>query len=798
MKGDGLTSDEVKAQRAKYGWNEVRESKPSATLIFLKKFWGPSAWMIEIIAAVSLLLQKRADFGIALSLLIVNAVISFFEEQRAESTVQLLKKRLQILARVLRDKEWQRVPARELVPGDTVRVRLGDIAPADLKVLEGKALIDQSILTGESGDMAKSLGDSIYSGSLVRRGESTCEVTATGAGTYYGRTIELVQLARPRLHIEEIVTKLVRALFFVVGALIAVTLAVSYSRGMPLTEILPLSLILLMSAVPVALPVMFTVSTAVAAKTLGLKGVLVTRLSAAEDAATMDTLFVDKTGTITENRLSVVGVFPWEKTQEQDVLRYAGLASDRVSHDFIDDAILDACEKRVISVPSNVRFTPFSPETRRTESGFFESGDQVVATKGAVAEIMSWAQASPELAKKIQAQVEQEGKKGSRSIAVARSFADGHRIFLGIISLQDAPRRDSRALVKELSRLGIRVIMLTGDTQPVAQEIARQVGLGQIAVWHEGSKNIDWAKISGLAQVFPETKFHVIESIQSAGHVAGMTGDGVNDAPALKKAEVGIAVSTATDSAKSAASVVLTTEGLSGIVDLIENGRAVYQRILTWVVNKVSRTVLKSGFVVAAYFLYGEFVISAFAMILLVFMTDFAKILLSTDNVRPSPKPDTWNIRLFMMLGVFLGAVMIAESLFILWMELRFSGIPTHSTQVHTYSFLILLFMAVFSILSIRERRRFWSSRPSKWLLLALGFDLVVGTSIGLFGFFSLPPIGWATTLAALGLSAIFSLVVNDFVKYGALRRSDASTASGRPHQQLRGESEFGMNQESK
>lgn len=768
MTDRGLTSDQVTALRARYGWNEVEEEKRVALIEFLKKFWGPSAWMIELIAAVSIFLGKRADFGIALGLLIANATISFFEERRAETTVKLLKKRLQIFARVLRDKQWNRVPARDLVPTDVIRVRLGDVVPADLKIIEGNVLVDQSILTGESGDIAKSIGDTAYSGSLVRRGEASGEIVATGVKTYFGRTIELVQSARPRLHIEEIVTKLVRVLFLVIGTLVAVTIALSYSSGLPLAEIVPLSLVLLMSAVPVALPVMFTVSTAIAAKKLGAKGVLVTRLSAAEDAATMDTLFVDKTGTITQNRLSVGGVFPVSGATENDVLQFAALASDAKAPDAIDGATLEACKARGIPLSEPIEFTPFSPETRRSEAEVLENELKIIATKGAVTETLHWAGADIETANSSLDCIEREARRGFRSIAVARSLPDGGRRFLGTISLQDPPRKDSRDLIIELRRHGLRVIMLTGDAKPVAQEVAKEVGLGEIAVWR-GDSQVDWKKISGLAQVFPETKFRVIEEAQSEGHVTGMTGDGVNDAPALKKAEVGIAVSSATDSAKSAASIVLTTEGLSGIVDLVENGRAVYQRILTWVINKISRTVLKSGFVVAAYLIYGEFVISAFAMILLVFMTDFAKVLLSTDNVRPSGKPDTWNIRPLIGLGVYLGILMVIESLFIFWIELRMGGAAVRSRTTHTLSFLILLFMAVFSILSVRERRRFWSSSPSLWLFIALGFELAVGIYIGLFGFVNLPAIGSLRTLSALGFCAGLSLVVNDFVKHGVL-----------------------------
>ena len=758
----GLTSAEVDMKRHEFGWNEVAEKKPQRLVLFLKKFWGPSAWMIELIAIVSIALHKSNDVIISIGLLAVNAIISFFEEQHAEKTVSLLKQRLQITVTVLRNGNWEQHPARELVPGDIVRIRLGDIAPADLKVREGELSVDQSALTGESGDISKTTNEIVYSGSLVRRGEITAEVLSTGAKTYFGRNIELIQSARPKLHMEEIVSRLVRTLFLVVSLLVCITFFICIFRGESLGEILPLSLVLLMSAVPVALPVMFTVSTAVAAKTLGRKGVLVTRLSAAEDAATMDTLFVDKTGTITQNRLTVAELKPVMAGGEQDLLKCAALASDRATLDSIDKAILTYCEDRHIDteIEKRTQFIPFSPETRRIEGVYGEVGRKMIATKGALREVLLWSNANAETVDKMQALAEQGAQQGYRSIAVAKS-SEEKKQFLGLIFLQDPPRSDSQDLIKKLKDLGIQIMMLTGDTQPVAQEIAKRVGLGKILVWQEGMKLNDIS--GGLAQVFPETKYRAIEVAQQEKHIVGMTGDGINDAPALKKAEVGIAVYSAADVAKSAASVVLTTEGLSGIVDLIDNGRAVFQRIQTWVLNKISRTVLKSGFVIGAYLIFGKFVISASAMILIVFMTDFAKISLSTDNVRISSKPDTWELRPLAILGALLGVAMVVESLAILWIGIHLIGLK--GFQIHTYSFLVLLFMAIFSVTSVREKKWFWCSRPSSLLLGVLGLDIIFGIVIGILGLFELPGIGALSTFEVLLLSFVSALLINDGVK---------------------------------
>jgi H+-transporting ATPase len=772
---NSLSSPKVDELRRTYGWNEVEQKKPSKLLKFAGKFWGPSSWMIEIIAVLSAFLNRIEDVLIACGLLIANAVIGFLHESKAERAVELLRQKLQVIAKVCRDGEWKQVPARELVPGDTVRIRLGDFVAADVQIQEGEVLVDQSMLTGESGDIRKGAGEITYSGSLVRRGEATCTVTGTGSKTYYGRTIELLESARPRLHIEEIVGKLVRWLFVAVGSIVVIATVESVTRGMPLAEILPLSLVLLMSAVPVALPVMFTVSTSVAAHELGERGVLVTRLSAAEDAATMDTLCVDKTGTITENKLSVINVIPNPGVDSSELLAYAALSSDIADNDSIDLAVLKFYESRPQTFKGKrLNYVPFSPETRRTEAELELDGKRITVTKGAVDEVASWTRLPAEEKSAVQANAIEQAKRGYKTIGVARSISDQAREFLGVISLEDSPRADSKSLIDRLHGYGVRVKMLTGDALPVAQEIAHQVGLGEIVALDPVNKDafkMDWNRYDGVAQVYPETKFRLIKSLQKEGRVAGMTGDGVNDAPSLKRAEVGIAVRNATDAAKSAASVVLMTEGLSGIVDLVENGRAVYQRLLTWFVNKISRTVLKSGFVVLAYFVFGKFVISALAMLLLVFMTDFAKISLSTDHVRVSPTPDTWNIRPLAMVGVILGLLMIGEAMLLLWIGVKLNGLSIETKQLYTFTFLTFLFMAVFSVFSIRERRHFWSSAPSRWLLAALGADATVGMLIGLIGFTGLPRLNPSSIALVFFFSAAFNLVLNDFVKYGLLKR---------------------------
>src|SRR5450759_5030385 len=779
----GLAHAEVDVRRREHGYNEVADKKGHPILKFLRKFWGISAWMLELIMVLSAALGKYSDLVVVSALLVINAVLSFMQERRAAGVVEALRRRLQVNARVRRDSSWQVIPARELVPGDIVRVRPGDIIPADVKLLTGALTVDQSALTGESKDADKAPGEVLSSGSLVRRGEGNGVVMLTGAKTYFGRTTELVQQAQPKLHIEAVVTKVVRWLFVIVGALLGVVIVLSLLRGEPLLEMAPLMLVLLMSAVPVALPVMFTVSMAVGSKELAKRGVLVTRLSAAEDAATMDVLCVDKTGTITLNQLAVTGVIPLEHATEADVLFAGALASQEANQDPIDLAFMAAAKERHIfdNLPkvATVSFAPFDAKNRRTEAVVEQNGQRLRVMKGAVRTIAETCGLQPPAIDELEARVSASAAKGYRTLAVARGPETGAPALVGLVSLYDPPRPDARQLIATLQDRGVSVKMLTGDALAVASEIARGVGLPNIrrmadlkaASAQAGNETADlFAGADGFAEVFPEDKYIVVKHLQAAGHVTGMTGDGVNDAPALRQAEVGIAVSTATDVAKGAASVVLTEAGLTNIVALVEQGRTIYQRILTWIINKISRTILKAAFVAIAFVVTGKFVVSALAMLLLTFMTDFAKIALATDHVRSSRKPETWNIGGFIIVSVVLGVAMVAEALLLLsFCWLRW-GLATSDNALYTFSFLTLLYMAVFSIVSARERRWFWATMPSKTLVSALVADALMGTVLTFVGLPGLMPLPWRQTLTVFGYAMVSCLVVNDALKVAMIK----------------------------
>ena len=790
----GLTRAEVDARRKESGYNEVAERKGHPALTFLKKFWGISAWMLELIMVLSAVLGKYSDLAVVGALLVINAVLSFMQESRAAGVVAALRKRLQVNARVRRDSSWQVIPARELVPGDIIRVRPGDIIPADVKLIAGALSVDQSALTGESKDADKKPGEVVSSGSVVRRGEGNGVVMLTGAKTYFGRTTQLVQEARPKLHIEAVVAKVVRWLFVIVGVLLGAVVVLSLIRGSPLLEMVSLMLVLLMSAVPVALPVMFTVSMAVGSRELAKRGVLVTRLSAAEDAATMDVLCVDKTGTITLNQLAVTGVIPLDRASEADVLFAGALASQDANQDPIDRAFLTAAKERRVfdnlSKVTPVSFAPFDAKNRRTEAVVEQNGQRLRVMKGAMRTIAEACGLQPPAIETLEARVSAAAAKGYRTLAVARGPETGAPTLLGLVSLFDPPRPDAKQLIATLHELGVPIKMLTGDALPVACEIGQGVGLSNIrrvadlksASAQAGNEAVDLlAGADGFAEVFPEDKYIVVKHLQAVGHVTGMTGDGVNDAPALRQAEVGIAVSSATDVAKGAASVVLTEAGLTNIVALVEQGRTIYQRILTWIINKISRTILKAAFVAIAFAVTGKFVVSAFAMLLLVFMTDFAKIALATDHVRPSKKPETWNIGGFITVAVVLGIAMVAETLLLLWIGWSHFGLATNNNALYTFSFLLLLYFAVFSVVSARERRWFWATLPSKTLLVALVADALTGTVITFVGLPGLMPLPWWQTLGIFVYALIACLGVNDAVKVAMIHWRVLSTVTKKP-----------------
>jgi H+-transporting ATPase len=784
---NGLSAAEHKRRVAAYGYNEVLEKKANPYLGFAKKFSGPTAWMLEAVIVLSLILGNYADVYVIVALLFLNAVLGFFQEQKASKAIDALKQRLRVNARTLRDGTWQVLPARELVPGDIVRIRAGDFVPADVKVMEGHLAVDQSALTGESLPVEKAPAGMLFSGSIIKSGEATGLVVLTGTRTYFGKTTELVQFARPRLQAEEVVSQVVKWLLLIVGLALVVAFVVAALAGMRMLDVLSLALVLLASSIPVALPAMFTITMALGSMELAQRGVLVTRLSASEDAATMDTLCSDKTGTITANRLTIAGIIPEAGWSEEDILLYGALASEAANHDPIDCAFLRAAQDRQIPAGDFARrsFVPFDPATRRTEAIVEKAGTTSRVVKGAVGAIAELTGIDPALLREQSAGF---AAKGYRALAVAVGTGEKPVQVIGLVALYDTPRPDAGKLIGELQELGISVKMLTGDALPIAQETARQVGLpGTIAAAeelekaraadpHQASALVEQS--AGFARIYPEDKYAIVKSLQENGHIVGMTGDGINDAPSLRQAEVGIAVASATDVAKGAASVVLTGDGLANIVDLVLVGRMMHQRMLTWIFNKVVKTFQIVVFVVVAFLLTGQFIVSVFGVVLLLFVIDFVTLSLSTDNVRGSKRPDSWDISGLVKSSLVLGVLVVLESLAILAVGLGPLGLAGNLATIQTFSFAILFYFGMLTVFVVRERGHFWDSFPSRALFLITLADMgivAVLVTVGIPGLAAIPPVD---TLTVIGMSVLFSFVINDMIKYAILRKG-----KGTPHE---------------
>jgi len=770
----GLSQSEAGNNLKEFGYNEVLSKKASPLLLLLKKFWGLTAWMLELIIILSWFLHRPSDAYIVLGLLIFNAAVGFVQENNAANAVDALKQKLQVNVKLLRDGAWKTLAARELVPGDIIRVRIGDFVPADVKIVNGEISVDQSALTGESLEIDKKTGEIIYSGSIVTKGEATGMVTLTGANTNYGKTIELVNTAKPKSHVEEIIAKVVKLLVLIVGTLLLTVLIFSLIKGLNVLQMLPTMLVLLLGAVPVALTALFTVCMALGSKQLVKQGVLITRLNAPDDAASMDILCVDKTGTLTMNKLSVAKLVPANNYTEDEVLLYGALASQGANHDSIDMAFINTAKQKNILNDTFVQktFIPFDPQNRKTEAVIKKDNQEFKVMKGSFNTIAQVCGLGEKDITGWGASINEFGKQGYRTLAVAKANMDDKPLFVGLVALHDPPRTDSKQLIDELKALGISIKMLTGDALPIAIQIATAVDIGEAIITSSQLKKTDKDKVVGLleknngvAEVYPKDKYDIVKALQEKGHIIGMTGDGVNDAPALKQAEVGIAVSNATDVAKGAASVVLTEEGLVNILSPIKVGRIMFERINTWILNKIARTILKTCFIVVAFLILGKYIISASAMLLMIFMTDFVKISLSTDNVKWSDKPAKWNISGLAKIGIAVGLTMTLEAFGILYIGLHYFNLNADNEALSTFSFEILLFFALFSIFVVREKGHFWQSAPSKTLLIILIADIMLGIILSSFGLLGFKAISLEETLVVFACTAVSSFIINDLVK---------------------------------
>jgi H+-transporting ATPase len=784
----GLTQAEAERRLAQYGENALAEHHVSALERLLRFFWGPIPWMIEIAAILSAALGHWGDLAIILLMLFINAGVGFWQEFKADNAIALLKQRLALMARVRRDGEWRDIEARLLVPGDLITVKLGNIVPADVKLAEGAYLsVDQSALTGESLPVDKKSGDEAYSGSIAKQGEMTALVTATGMNTYFGKTAHLVQQAGTVSHFQRAVLRIGNFLILTTGGLVLTIVVAGLFRHNPLLEMVQFALILAVASIPVALPAVLSVTMAVGAERLARLKAIVSRLVSIEEMAGMDTLCSDKTGTLTKNELTLGEPQPAAGIKVEELLTAAALASRRDAPDAIDSAILsgapDASSLGVFKVSA---FHPFDPVVKRAEAEIDHAGTQFKVAKGAPQVIVDMCAPDGDERRAIGALVEADAGKGYRTLGVARDDGEGWR-YLGLLPLFDPPRDDCKETIRATRAMGVDIKMVTGDHEAIAREIAGQLDLGQNIVVADTvfGKDAPTDRLprilaaDGFARVFPEHKFEIVKTLQGAGRIVGMTGDGVNDSPALKQADVGIAVSGATDAARAAAALVLTAPGLSVITTAIEEARRIFERMTGYAIYRIAETMRLLLFMTAAILIFNFYPVTAIMVVLLALLNDIPIMMIAYDNAPFAATPVRWDMHRVLTIASALGVYGVLESFVLYWLARDWLDLPPQVLQATI--FLKLLVSGHMTIYLTRNKGWMWERPWPSWkLVVPCEATQLLGTLIVVYGV-AMAPIGWWVAGFVWGYT-IISFFVANAVKIGTYRLIGHLVASHARH----------------
>ncbi len=783
---DGLSQSEAQKRLTQYGTNEIEEKKTNPFLKFLSYFWGPIPWMIEAAVVLSAVARHWPDFAIISLLLLANAVVGFWEEHQAGNAIAALKAKLAIKAQVKRDGKWTNPEARELVPGDVIHVRLGDIVPADARLLEGDPIeVDQSALTGESLPVTHKSGEAVFSGSIIRTGEIDAFVYTTGQNTYFGRTAQLVQGAQTASHFQRAVLKIGNYLIILAVVLVTVIIAVAIFRGDPILTTLQFALVLTVAAIPVAMPTVLSVTMAVGARLLAKKEAIVTRLAAIEELAGVDVLCSDKTGTLTQNKLTLGDPFSVNGITADQVILNASLASRADNKDTIDLAVLGGLKNdQALKGYQVVHFQPFDPVHKRTEATIKGTdGKEFKVTKGAPQVILELSANAGQVKPAIEKAVNEFATRGFRSLGVARAEGEGQWQFLGVLPLFDPPREDAKATITTARQMGVNVKMITGDALAIAQETARKLGMGTNILdassfgdtkHHETAQLAESIeKADGFAQVFPEHKFHIIDVLQQRGHIVGMTGDGVNDAPPLKKADCGIAVLGATDAARAAASIVLMTPGLSVIIDAIKESRKIFQRMNSYAIYRIAETLRVLLFMTLSILVFNFYPLTAVMIVMLALLNDGAILSIAYDNVKYKDKPEAWNMPMVLGVATVLGVIGVVSAFGLFYLGEHIFHLDR--AHIQTLMYLKLSVAGHLTIFLTRTRGPFWSHRPARILCIAVFGTQVLATLIAVYGLF-MTPLGWGWALSVWGYALVWFLV-NDRLKLLAYRVFDPTAA---------------------
>ncbi|KWX67466.1 metal-transporting ATPase [Mycobacterium sp. NAZ190054] len=781
----GLTTAEARQRQQRYGANEITERRRNPLVAFLGYFWAPIPWMIEAALVLSLAARHWADAAIIAVLLVMNGLVGFVEEHQAANAIDALKQRLATSARALRDGVWVTVALRDLVPGDVVRVRLGDVVPADLRVLDDTTVeVDQSALTGESLAVSRGRGQVLYSGSVLVRGEADALVYATGASSFMGRTTSLVQTAGTVSHFQRAVLRIGNYLIALSAALVALTVVVSLIRGNPVLQTLEFALVVTIASVPVALPAVLSVTMAVGARKLARHQAVVSHLPAVEELGGVDVLCSDKTGTLTENRLTVTTSWVAPGVDAAELLRTAAAASRAEDNDPIDMAVLAAAGEAAPAVVED--FTPFDPVSKRTEATVRgDDGRSATVSKGAPQVISALCVHDPATGQ-IDGVVEGFADRGYRSLGVARTDDAGDWRLLGVVALADPPREDSTATIRTAQQLGVEVKMVTGDQVAIGREIARQVGLGEhivdaAALDADAGDDALAARVAdadGFAQVFPEHKYRIVRLLQARGHIVGMTGDGVNDAPALKQADAGIAVAGATEAARAAADVVLLAPGLSVIVDAIRQAREIFARMTSYATYRIAETIRVLLLITLSIIVLNFFPVTAVMIVFLALLNDAAILTIAYDKVRGSATPVAWDMRSVLTIATTLGVMGVVETFLLLALADKVFGLD--EDLIRTLIYLKLSVSGHLTVFVTRSRHAFWSRpAPAPALLTAVIVTQLIATLIAVHGVL-MTPLGWAWAAVVWGYALTWFLV-EDGVKLATHRWLDRHPARPGP-----------------
>jgi H+-transporting ATPase len=793
----GLTEAEAARRLAQYGENALDEHHVSAFERLIHFFWGPIPWMIEVAAVLSAALSHWADLIIILAMLFINAGVGFWQEFKADNAIALLKQRLALKARVKRDGVWKDVEARLLVPGDLVHVKLGNIVPADMKLIAGAYLsVDQSALTGESLPVDKKIGDDAYSGSVAKQGEMDGLVTATGMKTYFGKTAHLVEQAKSVSHFQRAVLRIGNFLILVTIGLVLVIALAALFRHDPLLETVQFALILTVASIPVALPAVLSVTMAIGAERLARFKAIVSRLVSIEEMAGMDMLCSDKTGTLTKNELTLGEPEPASGVSRNELILAAVLASRRDAPDAIDAAILVGTPPAATLERYKVTaFHPFDPVAKRAEAEIEDSGKRFKVAKGAPQVIIDLCAPGAEERKAIAAAVDRDGAKGYRTLGVARSDESGPWRYLGLLPLFDPPREDCAATIAKARAMGVDIKMVTGDHEAIARQIAGELKLGQNIVVAETAFGKDGAAPSieritaadGFARVFPEHKFQIVKVLQEAGHIVGMTGDGVNDAPALKQADVGIAVSGATDAARAAADLVLTAPGLSVITTAIEEARRIFERMNSYAIYRIAETMRLLLFMTASILIFNFYPVTAIMVVLLALLNDLPIMMIAYDNAPIAPQPVRWDMARVLTIASVLGGYGVIESFGMFWIVRDYLGLSLPLIQA--LIFLKLLVSGHMTIYLTRNKGAIWERPWPSWkLVVPCETTQLIGTLVVVYGFFMAPTgwpyalMVWAYTIVSFGLASALKVGTYRLLDHRATRQArHLARIEGRP-----------------